>query len=100
MVLLHSWLLLLTLLTLGMSVACLKYCATNRDAKWSLVSVIALVTVWATWLALVRLLEYKYRWVEQTIYIETYRTKGMLLLESMEKDFIYSKEFLIETQCV
>ena len=32
-----------------------------RDAKWSLVSVIALVTVWATWLALVRLLEYKYR---------------------------------------
>jgi len=61
MVLLHGWLLLLTLSTLGMAVACLKYCATNRDAKWSLVSVIALVTVWATWLALVRLLEFKYR---------------------------------------
>ena len=28
--LLHGWLLLLTLAVLGMAVACLKYCATNR----------------------------------------------------------------------
>lgn len=61
MVLLHGWLLLLTLAVLAMAVACLKYCATNRDAKWSLVSVIALVTVWAAWLALVRLLDHRYR---------------------------------------
>ena len=30
MVLLHGWLLLLTLSVLAMAVACLKYCATNR----------------------------------------------------------------------
>ena len=30
MVLLHGWLLLLTLAVLAMAVACLKYCATNR----------------------------------------------------------------------
>ena len=30
MVLLHGWLLLLTIAVLAMAVACLKYCATNR----------------------------------------------------------------------
>jgi hypothetical protein len=33
MILIHLWLILLALLTVGMSVACLKYCATNRDAR-------------------------------------------------------------------
>ena len=33
-----------------------------QDAKWSLVSVIALVTVWAAWFALVRLLDFRYKY--------------------------------------
>ena len=32
-ILIHLWLLVLTLATLVVAVACLKYCATNRDAR-------------------------------------------------------------------
>ena len=38
MILIHLWLILLGLLTVGMSVSCLKYCATNRDARYNYIS--------------------------------------------------------------
>ena len=60
-VLVTSWLLLLTFVSVCMCVACLKYDATNRDAKWSLVCLICLSTIWVSWLVLTRLLEDKYQ---------------------------------------
>ena len=57
----YSWLLLLTLISVCMSVACLKYDATNRDAKWSLVCLICLTTIWVSWLVVSRLLEEKFK---------------------------------------
>ena len=60
-VLVFSWLLLLTFTSVCMAVACLKYDATNRDAKWSLVCLICLSTIWVSWLVLTRLLEDKYQ---------------------------------------
>ena len=59
--LLFSWLMLLTFVSVCMCVACLKYDATNRDAKWSLVCLICLSTIWVSWLVLTRLLEDKYQ---------------------------------------
>ena len=56
-----SWLLLLTFVSVCMCVACLKYDATNRDAKWSLVCLISLSTIWVSWLVLTRLLEDKFQ---------------------------------------
>jgi hypothetical protein len=35
LILMHLWLVVLGLLTVCMSVACLKYCATNRDARYT-----------------------------------------------------------------
>ena len=56
-VLVFSWLLLLTFTSVCMAVACLKYDATNRDAKWSLVCLISLTTIWVSWLVVTRLLQ-------------------------------------------
>ena len=56
-VLVFSWLLLLTFTSVCMCVACLKYDATNRDAKWSLVCLISLTTIWVSWLVVTRLLQ-------------------------------------------
>ena len=46
MVLLHGWLLLLTLAVLAMAVACLKYCATNRvKADYNNCFFISIITI-------------------------------------------------------
>ena len=46
MVLLHGWLLLLTLAVLAMAVACLKYCATNRvKADYDIYFLISITTM-------------------------------------------------------
>ena len=60
-VLVFSWLLLLTFTSVCMCVACLKYDATNRDAKWSLVCLISLTTIWVSWLVVRRLLQDKFK---------------------------------------
>ena len=60
-VLMFSWLLLLTFSSVCMCVACLKYDATNRDAKWSLVCLISLTTIWVSWLVVTRLLQDKFK---------------------------------------
>ena len=60
-VLVFSWLLVLTFSSVCMCVACLKYDATNRDAKWSLVCLISLTTIWVSWLVVTRLLQDKFK---------------------------------------
>ena len=57
----YTWLFLLSLVSVCMSVACLKYDWTNRDAKWSLVCLICLASVWVSWLVVMRILEDKYK---------------------------------------
>ena len=56
-----TWLLLLTAVSVCMCVACLKYDATNRDAKWGLVCLISLTTIWVSWLVVIRLLDQKFK---------------------------------------
>jgi len=57
----YSWLLVLTLVSVCMCVACLKYDVTNRDAKWGLVCLISLTTIWVSWLVVIRLLDQKFK---------------------------------------
>jgi len=57
----YTWLLLLTLVSVGTCVACLKYDVTNRDAKWSLVCLISLTSIWVSWLVVIRLLDTKFK---------------------------------------
>ena len=57
----YTWLLLLTLVSVSMCVACLKYDVTNRDAKWGLVCLISLTTIWVSWLVVIRLLDPKFQ---------------------------------------
>ena len=57
----YTWLLLLALVSVAMCVACLKYDVTNRDAKWGLVCLISLTTIWVSWLVVIRLLDPKFQ---------------------------------------
>ena len=57
----YTWLLLLALVSVGTCVACLKYDVTNRDAKWSLVCLISLTSIWVSWLVVIRLLDTKFK---------------------------------------
>jgi len=77
MIVIHSWLLFLTLSTVVVACACLKYCATNRDARWSLLSLLGLISVWVTWGALTRILDVRFR---EPVTVMGLVVSGILLL--------------------